>query len=198
MAITTPFRDDEHCRNYSSDHLAYEIQMFYLLTRELTRNLSTPVPFEQRHALLESFAVHLRNLIDFFFYKPVKDGDVTARDFFDDPAKWGAGKISATLYEAKNRASKEVSHITIERKDSGDVDKAWKFLDLYREIRAVAHRFAVEASDNKLSPKVAKFIKQFYVPMCAESDVTVYGPVASASTTSVGLVPVLSVEPNEP
>jgi hypothetical protein len=42
----------------------------------------------ERCALIESFAIHFRNLFEFFYNQSPKHSDVVAADFFDDPAAW--------------------------------------------------------------------------------------------------------------
>ena len=73
-------------------------------------------------ALLESFAIHLRNLIDFLYTDPkdAKPDDLVAADFFNSSAAWAPGAISRSLQEARVRANKEVSHITYKRKAGMD------------------------------------------------------------------------------
>jgi hypothetical protein len=56
-------------------------------------------------AAVESFVLHLRNLIDFFYpRRSVQDSDVIATDFMDDPAAWDPPtSISAPLAAARTR-----------------------------------------------------------------------------------------------
>jgi len=60
-------------------------------------------------ALLESFGIHLRNLIDFFYTSRLKPDDVIAEDFCPG---WSE-TISGTLKAAKEGANKEISHLTL-------------------------------------------------------------------------------------
>ena len=72
--------------------------------------------------MLESFAIHLRNLIDFFYTPPnhARNDDLVAADFFDPPTSWNPGPISKSLSDARERANKEISHITYKRKSATD------------------------------------------------------------------------------
>ncbi len=68
---------------YSGEHLFYEVQMLLGVEAFLGR-------FERgavHNAMVEAFAIHLRNLIDFLYPKKSPwDTDVIAADFFDDAA----------------------------------------------------------------------------------------------------------------
>jgi hypothetical protein len=59
----------------------------------------------ERCALIESFAIHFRNLFEFFYNQIPKDSDVVAADFFDDPAAWSVTP-SSVLVTARKRADK--------------------------------------------------------------------------------------------
>jgi hypothetical protein len=171
---------DQELLDYSGEHLLYEIQMF--------RWLSSKVPAMtlgvDLSAYLESFAIHLRNLIDFFYdQKPMPD-DVVAADFFDDPAKWSV-PISPTLTLAQTRANKEVNHLTLKRKAGLDPDKPWPVFDLYQEIRTVAQTFSAGASTNKLSPKVVEFINSYLGTRTAVLAVVTPGPMTNSTTATI-------------
>lgn len=109
-------------------------------------------------ALLESFATHLRNLIEFFFF--AEDGDyVRAKHFFDDPAAWSPTK-TPDLNKLHGRASNELSHLTTRRISGNPPEKDWPIAQSLREIETVARDFAAKASEKKLHSKVREFLKQ--------------------------------------
>jgi hypothetical protein len=109
-------------------------------------------------ALLESFATHLRNLIEFFFFR--ENGDyVRAKHFVDDPATWSPQK-TPEINKLHGRASNEVSHLTTERITGTPPEKEWNVARILGEIENVARDFAAKASDKKLHPKVREFLKQ--------------------------------------
>lgn len=172
---------DEQLLDYSGEHLLYEIQMFRLVVSKVP-TLTAGVDLS---AFLESFAVHLRNLTDFFYdQKPFPD-DVVAADFYDDPIKWSVC-ISPTLATAQIRANKEISHLTLQRKAGMDPDKPWPVFDLYQEIRTVARVFTAGASPKKLHPKVVEFINLFYTPMAPILVDSTYGSMTNTITSVVG------------
>ncbi|HLZ43832.1 MAG TPA: hypothetical protein VKQ11_22905 [Candidatus Sulfotelmatobacter sp.] len=146
-------RTDAELAAYSSEHLRYELQMLSYTANELSR-MQNPSP--QASALLESFCLHLRNLIEFFFTKPgdEKDDDVIAHDFCP---RWSE-KISPLLDKAAVRANKEVTHLTLQRKSGFDPAKPWNTVALFNEITAVANRFVDRADDAKLSAEVSNWL----------------------------------------
>lgn len=147
---------DQQLLDYSEEHLLYEFHIF----RWVAENL----PGEKRFllsALLESFAIHLRNLIDFFYTQPgnARHDDLVAAHFFDSPGAWNLGQIPKSLNEARERANKEISHITYKRKGAMDPTKPWPVAELFKEIHAVAQKFAAEGSSKKLHHRVKTWLK---------------------------------------
>src|SRR5208282_4243098 len=144
---------DAKLLDYSGEHLLHELNMFW--------QLAGIVPKMDRgfmlSALLESFALHLRNLIDFFYNKSGPKGYVIARHFFDLPGGW-MPKITPALGKALTRANEEVSHLTLGRKSGDMPDKLWDADGLFKEIEAVAKDFGAKASKKKLHPKVLAFL----------------------------------------
>lgn len=113
MAKRIPLTDHE-LLDYSKEHVIYELWMF----RSVGQALIAPIQMSQplRNALIESFAIHLRNLIDFFYPGQIQADDVVASEFLDDPDEWATlSAISTTLSSARIRAHKEVSHLTRKR-----------------------------------------------------------------------------------
>jgi hypothetical protein len=150
---TTPLSNAQ-LTDYSAEHLLYELQLFVWAGRELGRR---EVQGPLRSALIESFVIHLRNLVDFFFTARGHDDDVVAADFYPD---WNKA-ISARLKDARERANRELSHLTLGRKSGLHPDKSWDVGGLFQEIHEVAMCFATGASPQKLSPEVSKWLGLF-------------------------------------
>lgn len=164
---------DEQLLDYSEEHLLYEMQIFRWVAENLPRENGFLLS-----GLLESFAIHFRNLVDFFYAQPLnaRDDDLIAADFFDPPSAWNLGPIPASLSHARERANKEISHITYKRKGQADPTKPWPVSDLFNEVQSVAQKFSAGASPNKLHPSVTTWLRS--------DDVTVGFLMISASTTS--------------
>jgi hypothetical protein len=109
---------DQQFLDFSEEHLMYELNILRWLVDAIP---NTPKGF-QLSAYLESFAIHLRGLIDFLYTDPkdAKPDDVIADDFFDMPDAWNPGAMSLKLNEARKRTNKEVGHITYQRNTGMD------------------------------------------------------------------------------
>jgi hypothetical protein len=112
---------DQYLLAYSEEHVVYEFDMFLWLARVCGSGARLGAPTATDAArlsnvLIESFVVHLRNVIDFLYLDRPKPTDVVAADFFD-PSVWEGLRpaISATLESARVRANKEIAHLTTER-----------------------------------------------------------------------------------
>jgi len=166
---------DAELTAYSGEHLLYELQYFQLTAKLLGQRQTD----EMRSILTESFVIHLRNLIDFFFTTETKNDDVVATDFC---AGWNE-KISTPLSAAKIRANKELSHLTLGRKNGQHPDKPWDYAGLFREVSDFAKSFAGRASPTKLSPDVPKWLSLFHTNALA-----VVGASSNATTATMTAV----------
>ncbi len=134
-----------------AEHLKYELSML-----AQTRGMGgSSFPAGHVHnALVESYAIHLRNWIDFFFAKNPQDDDVTYRDFLPPGSTWQpAPALSAALKLAKERANKEIAHMTSKRYKGADPMKWWDH-NWASEIASILRDFAKEASPARLDPEV--------------------------------------------
>jgi hypothetical protein len=145
---------DDELSAYSAEHLMHELSMLW----ELAEILPSRKAGTETSALLESFAVHLRNLIEFFCY-PRKGGYVRAGHFFDDPGKWPR-TLTPELKKLLKRANTEVSHLTEHRVDGNPPQKEWDVGGMVTVIEKIAKTFAQTASPKKLAPAVREFLNQ--------------------------------------
>ncbi len=81
-----PF-DDSYLLAYSAEHVAYEVDMFFWLAAILG-NSSTRLGAQSQadaarvsNVLTESFALHLRNILEFLYRDNPRPTDATAADF---------------------------------------------------------------------------------------------------------------------
>jgi len=165
MGASLPKRpfDDAYLLAYSEEHVLYEFDMLLWSAglRGSEAHLAAPNPEDAARlnsALIESFVVHLRNVIDFFYPNPrrLRDTDVIAADFCDSGV-W-QHKVSKTLKEAHKRADKEMAHLTNARIAGGPPSKDWDFSGLSGELGLVMCCFVKKALRSRLSPKVAAVI----------------------------------------
>ncbi len=110
-------RTDEELQE-ASNHLQYEFSMLMSVAQAFASGIAAQDWLV--NALLESFVIHFRALLD-FFYPPanVKNDDVLAGDYFDDSEAWEKirPQLSEALSRAKTRAHKEIAHLTYARLD---------------------------------------------------------------------------------
>ena len=112
-------------------------------------------------ARLETFALHLRNLLGFLYpdkYRPQRD-DVLAHHFFHGPSQWAnwlrvRPRLSRALIRGKERADKEIAHLTAKRIAGIRAWKAWNIVPLGEEIRNCLNVFVAVADPNRLGIQV--------------------------------------------
>ncbi len=125
----------------ASDHLYYEIMMFQQLAEGLQSGISGASTIH--NALLESFGIHTRALIDFFFTDQDYKDDVLAVHYFDKPEIWMTkrSKITDILNKAKTRTDKEIAHLTYTRQDVLPEEKGWDHIAIYNDLQPVIEKF---------------------------------------------------------
>jgi hypothetical protein len=159
MTTTRPF-SETYLLEYSGEHLLYEVGMLFSWG-EFRRNTLTPILISTgiNNVLIESFVIHLRNLIDFLYLEP-KGTDIVACDYFDSGG-WEKIRppLSDALKMARHRANKELAHLTTDRKTGTPPEKSWDFSGLAEEVRAILKTFVANAKNTRLSPLVANAIR---------------------------------------
>ena len=148
---------DKELIEYSKEHLFYEIWM--LLEVSKIKNVSEQVLINM---IVESFVVHLRNLITFLYStNSLRPTDIYAKDFFPNPKIWQSKRppISQTLEQARNRAHKEMGHLTTERiAGVDDINKSWNMGELINEIVPILKLFCDSADKEKLDESISKLL----------------------------------------
>jgi hypothetical protein len=109
----------------------------------------------QRNALVEAFGIHCRALVSFFFPPALLwESDVVATDF--QPRNWSPIK-SASLDAAHKQASKEIAHITTERRglnQSSQKQSAWNYQSHLVEVCDLIEKFLQGVPSQNLAPGV--------------------------------------------
>ncbi len=144
---------------YSAVHVAYEVDMFFGMAEILSRRgvIAAPSAEEAERLaklIVEGFALHLRNLIEFLFYDVRYKTDVLAIHF-SESWKDSGRKMSDTLKTALNRAHKQLAHLTVDRLTL----EGWNVEGLSAEIRGLLRSFVEGARKEALSPRVAAVIR---------------------------------------
>ena len=149
---------------YSDEHVTYEVERFFWLAGLLAdplMPLSAPSMEDVRrlnHALIEAFALHLRNLLEFLYENKVGDHIIAAQ--FCDPGVWKRerGAKTPTLKNAWGRANTEIAHLTDKRKFGYPPEKEWPVKKIADEIKPLIQRLSAKALPSRLSPKVVEAI----------------------------------------
>lgn len=144
----------------ASGHLYYEIEMLdrctYLLARGQYKDRTVT------NALLESFTIHARVLLDFLYAtKSVRPDDVIAEDFFDSLTLWHQVRPKKTklLSSIHKRVGKEVAHLTYARQKVTAQKKKWHFLKIWQDVLAVLRLFLDNVPESRLDKRLRRMRK---------------------------------------
>lgn len=142
-----------HQLQQASEHLYYEFWMFSSLANGLSLNLIGDGPIG--NAMLESFVIHLRSVIDFLYLERPKPDDVIAVDFFDESGQWEKIRpnLSPILDNVKHRVGKEIAHLTYQRLGLTAEQKQWHFVEISNELTKIFKLFYENVEKDKLSAK---------------------------------------------
>lgn len=142
-------RADEELRE-ASEHLHYEMWMLTCLAHGIGSGIAGQGPIAK--ALLESFVIHVRVLMDFLYNDKPQIDDVIAEDYFPSPDDWlkVRPKLTEMLKLSKKRAGKEVADLTYARLDVTPETKPWPFVQIANEISSVIKIFLRYVPKSKL------------------------------------------------
>jgi hypothetical protein len=162
----------------ASEHLRYEYKMFNETANALSKrefNNNTII----KYALIESFVIHTRNLLDFLYKDPIKDDDIRAGYFLDDQEIWQSKRPekSRFLGDISHRANKEVAHLTSTRYDVNKIEgEPWPYLRIRNEINQIFREFLQLAQ--YLSPEIKSAMMESHQSVSLE-------PNASVTTSAI-------------
>lgn len=176
-----------------SKTLLYEFNMLCSVASNIADGTITS-NWGSTNAHVESFAVHCRNLI-FFFYaddpanhagRP-RDNDILAVDYFKQESDWTAIRptISRVLVNAKPQADRQVAHITEERRElnqpSGPT-ASWHITAIVRDIASVMKPFLDHAPQQNFDGNARAELLQLATSVFASvQQLPVAAPSPSAS-----------------
>jgi hypothetical protein len=123
----------------------YEEKMFWTTAHCLDGQLKGDEMYPEPvvNALIESFAVHSRVLIEFLYpSKKVHPDTILARHFFSPNERWSrlCPKESSLLKDARKLANNHLAHLTYTR-SKGKLDKRWPFANIAKELGAAIKIF---------------------------------------------------------
>jgi hypothetical protein len=110
------------------------------------------------NALLESFTLHARGLLQFFFPKAPRDDDVLAQDYFGGKPAWEdvRGDMPPALSQIDFRVGKEVAHLTYARLSVRDEAKGWDIREIAAALTDVAVAFRTHVNPDALGHRFHK------------------------------------------
>jgi hypothetical protein len=155
MARERPQRTDEELRAFSR-HLLYEIEMLahtasWLYTIMVVAEDPDPKTRSTlRNAMLEAWALHLRNLLSFIYDDRPGKGAAVAADFVNGDWQQLRGELPPVLRLARTKASKEVAHLLYRRAKLSDGQRTWHLAPILVELSKVLHRFLDSVPDTRL------------------------------------------------
>jgi hypothetical protein len=117
-------------------------------------------------AFLESWTIHARNLLDFFYSpqgpkKQPRTDDVIAEDFFDEPFCWINNRPSPSdrLQELAKRVGREIAHLTYVRTDFGVTGPKWPSGRITNEFRQIIFKFCELVPSERIGQECVRFFK---------------------------------------
>ena len=149
-----------------SEDLLYEISMLFGTAEALATSVEpdeSDVGARTVHnALLESFAIHTRVLLDFLYGNPRPPDDVTAGDFFDSADRWKKSRPAKPEWfdSIRRGVAKRVAHLSYVRSDIEPEERQWKVRQIAEEIAKILHRFIKLVPVSRICIKFREFISE--------------------------------------
>ncbi len=146
-----------------AEHFSYEIGMLRYADSRIDALIPERNRFEREgneskqrecnteiNMALETFVMHWRALIEFFYDDRKKKkwpDDMRAYDFVDR-SKWekARGNMPSWIRNLNRRAGKEMAHLTSSRKYGTPPEKNWPYKDMKKHLEVVIELFAKEAN----------------------------------------------------
>ena len=122
----------EYTLKKSTEHLYYEVDMFYTTLLLLT-NAKNQI---EVNILLDAFSIHARNLFNFFYPKKnIRDDDMVITDFPINLKEFNELKAKKRdLILIVRKANRQVVHLTYARNRYSGKSKPWPFVSIGRKM----------------------------------------------------------------
>lgn len=123
----------------STEHLYYEVSTFYSILIRLTN----PKDQAEINILLDAFAIHTRNIFDFFYpKKQIKKDDMLVTDFLINKKFFNNNKTKKRdLFFIVRKTDKQVAHLTYSRNRYSKKNKSWSFVLIGQKIHKTLSAF---------------------------------------------------------
>lgn len=105
------------------EHIVYEIMMFEETSHKLLSNVQDQF---EKNVLIESYAIHSRNLFDFFYTKRKIKDDMIANDFLLKKKEFKVKRVKKRILQNLTRkTNKQIAHLTYSRNTYNSATKPW-------------------------------------------------------------------------
>ncbi len=122
----------------TAEHVYYEVLMLHFTTMYLGKILNPPTSHRYLvNTILESWGMHLRNLLDFFYISTAQryKDDVLAEDYVSDLRQFKRQRTKAKVFShIKKRVAKQFAHLTYHRNVYNRRTKPWQCAKIYNQI----------------------------------------------------------------
>jgi hypothetical protein len=160
-----PQRAADELRRYSAEHLAFALEALFVIGQRLRATHPRPLgrtveDWADLMARIGAFGILLRLLVDFFYPRQPRHDDVLAEEFFAPPMAWKRirGKLPRALGRGRDRANKELAHLTTGWISGRPDEKVWEVEPLLADMLALARRFANGADAKCLDQSVISLV----------------------------------------
>ncbi|HEY4516393.1 MAG TPA: hypothetical protein VJG64_00440 [Candidatus Paceibacterota bacterium] len=137
----------------SAEHVCYEISMLHFTTQYMSEIPSHALSVNRYlpNALLESWCVHLRNLLDFFYTQAAEryNDDMVAEDYVSDLRQFKRQRAKVKLPALKKRIAKQIAHLTYHRNVYNKKTKPWHYRDIYGKLKPTISAFYDALPDHR-------------------------------------------------
>lgn len=167
-----------------SDHVRYEIEMLCAVRDALGDHMWSAVEGDYlkrtaMNALIESFTIHSRALIDFLYAEPRYDSDVAVTDFFTQdewrrmldapdevdppwstlhPRNIRSQKDTPAILAARRRTNKEIAHLSYDRLDRKPEETPWPIAEIVEALATDLFRFVDQVPNDRVADGFKGFI----------------------------------------
>jgi len=165
---------NENKRKYLEEHFYYEIdtirhlyKQLYDICKQYPDERYSEEVFYRKNIFLDSFLIHARLLLNFFYPKRNESGQpidgwrnaVFAEDFIENYIpRFPEEVIKGYLKNITNRIGKDVAHLTINRSFRSEDEKPWEVDNIWSVLRTEIENFEIHIS--KEYPELKKlFLK---------------------------------------
>lgn len=198
---------DKELSDFAKKHLWHEIWMLHALTGRLFEVLEHDaragrrdlewLDLETRNAQLESFVIHARNLLDFFYQGSRKKQDALARDYVS--GQWSPLPMTPALKQVNPRAGSGLAHLSYDRLLVSEEAKAWDYWAIWIDLAKVIRSFVARAPTNRLPASLgAKILVLLPSPPDEQAISRGVSTTSSESYLSVGTTTHLSPARSKP